>query len=132
MPKQLTKEMLESGSVQVSKIVRSASTPAGPDMVDVMKEIAAAIQKMVALQAMTKILIEKPIAQHDNSEILDRLAEIQFLTQQTMEGMGAAMVDAVKGFHAPVPVSKPRAIEMVVTERDAWGRIKTLKANLEA
>ena len=133
MPKQLTQKDLESGAQVIKKAVAVvASAPAGADMVEVLKEVQHAIQKMVSLQAMTKALIEKPIVQQDTSEILDRLAEIQFLTQQTMESMSTAMVDAVKGFRTPIPTPKPRSIEMTVTERDAWGRIKAIKANLEA
>jgi hypothetical protein len=132
MPKRLTQTDLEGGAVVIHKAAPRAVATMGPDVVDVLKEITAAISKLVALHTMTKALIEKPVIQPDHSEILDRMAEVQFLTQQTMEAMANNMAEAIRRdvptFHPPTV----RDIEMKVTERDAWGRIMKVNAHLES
>ena len=131
MPRKLTSQDIDSGLAVVLKKAEPPP-PVNIDVVDVLKEITAAISKLVALHTMTKALIEKPIIQPDHSEILDRMAEIQLLTQQTMENIGNSISDTIRGVgNTPIPASKTRSIEMTVTERDAWGRIKSIKANLE-
>jgi len=131
MPKQLTQKDLEGGAVVIRKATPRAVATMGPDVVDVLKEITAAISKLVALHTMTKALIEKPIIQPDHSEILDRMAEVQFLTQQTMEAMANNMAEAIR---RDVPTFKQQTIldiQLKVTERDAWGRIMALGAHVE-
>lgn len=131
MPRKLTSQDIDSGLAVVLK--RAEPTPpVNLDVVDVLKEITAAISKLVALHTMTKALIEKPVIQQDHSKILDRMAEVQFLTQQTMEAMANNMAEVIR---RDVPTYTPPAvkdIELSVTDRDAWGRIKTIKAHLEA
>jgi hypothetical protein len=144
MPRQLTKSDIESG---LARVIREAipkaipateppPTPApdpGPDVADVLKEVAEAIKRMVALHASTVAMLKKPttIPPADNSEILERMAEIQLLTQQAMENMSMAIAESRKDvttLHTPVV----KDIELSVTERDAWGRIVKLKAHVEA
>lgn len=132
MPKQLTQKDLEGGAVVVRKPTpRPAPASLGPEVVDVLKEITTAISKLVALHAMTKALVERPIIQPDHSMILDRMAEVQFLTQQTMEAMASNMAEAIRR-DVPAPhVQTIQNIQLKVTERDAWGRIVSIGANVE-
>jgi hypothetical protein len=134
MPKQLTQKDLESGAVIVRKCTpRAMAVPAymGPEVVDVLKEITAAISKLVSLHTMTKALIEKPVVQPDHSLILDRMAEVQFLTQQTMEAMANNMVEAIRRDVPTYQAPTIQDIKLKVTERDAWGRIVSLDGRVE-
>lgn len=101
-----------------------------PGVVDVLKEITDAIKRLVALHSLTKAMLDRPVQPVNNDQILDRMAEIQFLTQQTMDNLREAVADSQKN----IPTFRPpttRDIELSVTERDAWGRISKLKAHLE-
>jgi ElaB/YqjD/DUF883 family membrane-anchored ribosome-binding protein len=123
MPRQLTKSELESGTAE---IVRKASPPPAPEApkergADLLKQIVSAISDLVKLHKTTEAILKRPT--HDSDEqlaaALERLADIQEMTQQTMQ----AFQDR-KPEPPPTPWTEA-AIE--VTEWDAYGRAKKMK-----
>ena len=131
MPKLISSSDIDTGKAQ---IVRKAPAPVpakiAPDGVsDVLKEISVAIKRLVDLHNVTRLLIEKQLDPVDNTELLDRIATIQELTQQTLEGLRDAVSTRpdIPTFHPPTT----RGIALEVTERDAWGRIRKITAVLD-
>lgn len=133
MPKQLTKKDIDAGAqlikkaevkLEVEKIARS-------EVADVLKEITGAIKRLVDLHTLTRAMLERQaIVPASNDVLIDRIAEIQYLTQQTMENLASSISESRR----EIPTPRPEVIQDIqlrVTERDAWGRIISLAAHVE-
>jgi|GEM_PF-7125067 len=133
MPKQLTKADIDAGVQLIKKAAVKAEVEkvARNEVADVLKEITGAIKRLVDLHTLTKAMLERQaIAPPSNEVLIDRIAEIQYLTQQTMENLTAAIVESRR----EIPTFKTEVIQDIqlrVTERDAWGRIISLAAHVE-
>lgn len=127
MPKQLAQE-------QMTKVVSKAAIRAGVEekaKADILLEqLAAAVVALTDLQRSTEALMRRPPPAPpapDNSELfgmLERLIELQALMQSALAVMAQPTPERL-------PTPKTRVVEMTVTDRDAWGRIKNIKATLE-
>jgi hypothetical protein len=131
MPKQLIVADIESGRAKMMKSAMEKSTPAKSEMSGAMKEMTAAVKHLATLHTLTQAVLDRQgLPPASTTEILDKLAEIQFLTQQTMESLREAII--LKQADPPmVPCVTMRDIDLKVTERDAWGRIMSIKGHLE-